>query len=109
MGDFARSVDPKPINGRLLVKIIGNSRRSSGGLYIPETASTFPMQGTVEEVSEGYYDGMVFRNHTVMIGDVIIFDWKAGFYLNLDETEYRIIHENEVLAILREVNYSETY
>lgn len=109
MGHFNKSVDPKPINGRVLVKLVGNSKKSAGGIVIPDTVSTFPMQGVVEEVSEGYYDGMVFRNHTVMIGDVVIFDWKAGFILDLDDVEYRIVHEREILAILRGVNYGQSY
>jgi len=105
MGHFSKSVEPVPINGRILVKIIGNSKKTSGGIVIPDSVETFPLQGKVEEVSEGYYDGMVFRNHAVMIGDVVIFDWKAGFLLTLDDTEYRLIHEHDVLAILKGVNY----
>jgi len=107
MGHFAKSVEPVPINGNILVKIIGNSRRTSGGLYVPETAKTYPIQGKVVEVSEGYYDGMVFKNHVVAIGDVIIFDWQDGFYLMLDEEEFRILHETKVMAILKGVNYGD--
>lgn len=105
MGDFPLSIDPKPINGRVLVRIVGNSRRTSGGIEIPDTAHEYPVQGVVEEVSEGYYEEGMFRPHSVHIGDTVIFNWKAGFDLYLDKTEYRLVHEKEILAVLRGVNY----
>lgn len=107
MGDFPLGVDPLPINGRVLVKMIGNSRKTSGGIHIPETAKEYPVQGRVEELSPGWYEEGVFRSHQVAIGDVVIFNWKAGFDLLLDETEYRLVHEKEIIAVLRGVNYGE--
>jgi chaperonin GroES len=106
MGDFPRTVDPVPINGGVLVRIIGNSNITSGGLYLPDTAATRPVQGKVEEVSRGYYDPSgVWREHEVQIGDVVIFTWREGFDLVLDDAEYRIIHEKNIVAILKGVNY----
>lgn len=106
MGDFPLGVDPKPINGRVLVQVVGDADKTSGGIVIPDSVVSRPMQGLVEEISEGYYDkGGVFRNHTVHIGDVVIFNWKAGFDLQLDDVNYRIVHEEEIIAILRGVNY----
>lgn len=103
MGDFPLGVDPKPINGRVLVRLIQDSHST---IIIPDTVTvTKPMQGKVEEVSEGYYEEGLFRRHTVQIGDIVIFDWKAGFPLQLDDEEFLIIHERELLAILRGVNY----
>jgi chaperonin GroES len=105
MGDFPLGVDPKPINGRVLIRMIGNSRKTSGGIHIPDTAHEYPVQGVVEELSPGWYEEGLFRGHQVAIGDTVIFNWKAGFDLLLDETEFRLIHEKEILAILRGVNY----
>jgi chaperonin GroES len=107
MGDFPLSIDPKPINGRVLVRIVGNSRKTTGGIEIPETAHEYPVQGIVEELSPGWYEEGVFRTHQVAIGDTVIFNFKAGFDLYLDKTEFRLVHEKEILAILRGVNYAE--
>jgi chaperonin GroES len=108
MGDFPRSADPVPINGGVLVRIIGNSNRTSGGLFLPETATTRPVQGVVEEVSRGYFDlSGVWRTHEVQIGDVVIFTWREGFDLILDDIEYRIIQEKDIVAILKGVTYAE--
>lgn len=105
MGDFPLGVEPKPINGGVLVRIVGGSERTANGLYIPHTARSRPIQGRVEEVSRGYYDEGIFREHEVHIGDIIVFPAGSGFDLVLDDIEYRIIHEKEIVAILRGVNY----
>lgn len=107
MGDFPRSVDPVPLNGGVLVRMIGNSNVTSGGLYLPETATTRPVQGVVEVTSRGYFDPSgVWRTHEVQIGDVVIFTWREGFDLVLDDIEYRIIHEKDIVAILKGVDYA---
>ena len=78
-----------------------------GDFPLPETARSRPVQGRVEEVSRGYYEEGIFREHEVHIGDIVIFPFGSGFDLVLDEIEYRIIHEKEIVAILRGVNYGE--
>jgi len=107
MGDFPLGVDPKPINGRVLVRLLGNARKTAGGLHIPDTATEYPVQGKVAELSPGWYEEGVFRTHQVAIGDVVIFNWKAGFDLQLDDVDYRFVHEKEIVAILRGVDYGE--
>ena len=106
MSDFPRDIDPRPINGKVLVKMTGNSQTTPGGIHIPDTAKEYPMQGTVVEISPGWYEAGLFRSHQVAIGDAVIFNWKVGFDLILDDVAYRIIHENDIQAILRGANYA---
>lgn len=105
MGDFPLNIDPKPINGGVLVRIIGGSNKSAGGIILPPTTQGRPIQGRVEEISRGYHDGGVFRGHEVEVGDIVMFSSNSGFDLILDDIEFRIIHEKEIIAILRGVNY----
>lgn len=109
MGDFPLNVDPRPLNGYVLVRMVGSTEITSGGLYLPKSAHERPIQGKVEEVSPGWYEGMMYRSHQVAIGDVVIFNWKAGFDLRLDDgdetIDFRIVHERDIIAILRGVNY----
>jgi len=107
MGDFPLNIDPKPINGGVLVRMIGGSNKTSGGIILPPTAQARPTQGRVEEISRGYYDTGVFREHEVKVGDIVVFSSNSGFDLILDDIEFRIIHEKEIIAILRGVNYGE--
>jgi len=110
MSDFPAGVIPVPINGRVLVRILGGEKKTSGGIIIPDTTTERPICGRVEEVSEGYYDDGVFRTHTVQIGDTVVFQWKAGIDLYLGDTineqiEYRLVHEKEIFCILKGVCY----
>jgi co-chaperonin GroES (HSP10) len=111
MGDFPLGVDPLPIGGNVLVKLTGNATMSAGGIHIPETVVNKPVQGTVEAVSQGYVKEGMWVNHEVHIGDVVIFNWKTGFDLVLDDGSkpiyYRIVHEKDIVAILKGVNYGE--
>jgi chaperonin GroES len=108
MGDFLLGVKPRPLNGRVMVKMQGGEYETSGGIIVPSTTSERPMCGEVVETSEGYYDNGIFRRHTVQIGDTVIFPWKAGFDLYLEDEgkseEYRFVHETEIIAILGGVN-----
>ena len=76
MGDFPLNIDPKPINGGVLVRIIGGSNKSAGGIILPPTTQGRPIQGRVEEISRGYHDGGVFRGHEVEVGDIVMFSSK---------------------------------
>lgn len=107
MGDFPLGVDPKPINGQVLVRMVKGGRQTSGGIHLPETVKAYPILGKVEEISPGWYEEGLFRDHQVAIGDTVIFNWKAGVDLYLDDIEFRIVHEKDILAILRGVDDGE--
>jgi chaperonin GroES len=109
VSDFPISVNPKPIGGQVLVRMQGSSSMTAGGIHIPETVLSKPIQGKVEAVSQGVIkDGVMFP-HEVHTGDVVIFNYKSGFDLTLDEAGkqiyYRIIHEKDIIAVLAGVNY----
>jgi co-chaperonin GroES (HSP10) len=104
MGDFVRSVNPVPINGHVLVRLKPTGDfKTTGGIIVPEQVTTKPIVGKVEELSRGYVEAGIFRRHELQIGDVIIFNWKAGIDLDLDDVSYRIIHESDTIAILKGV------
>ena len=111
MGDFPLEVDPQPICGNVLVRLQGNASMSAGGIHIPDTVVNKPVQGTVEAVSQGYVIDGMWVSHQVHVGDTVIFNWKAGFDLVLDDGSrpiyYRIVHEKDIVAILKGVNYGE--
>jgi chaperonin GroES len=112
MGDFSLSVNPVPLNGGVLIRIIGSSKQSPGGIIIPDNVKNMPIQGVVEAVSQGYVREGLFMPHEVHIGDVVIFNWKAGTDLFLDDVngksiEFRMVHEKDIVAILKGVYYGE--
>jgi chaperonin GroES len=107
MGDFLTGVKIIPINGMVLVRIDKNSQLTSGGIIIPETAREVPIRGEVVATSFGIYENGTFRPHEVNIGDTIIFRWKTGYDIFVENEEYRLLPDKEILARIEGENYGE--
>jgi chaperonin GroES len=91
----------KPLKDRILVKYSDEPEKSTGGIYIPDTAKEKPQIGEVVAVGSGRAtdDGKV-QKMEVKVGDVVLFDKYSGSKINMDDTEYLIIREDDVLGII---------
>ena len=92
----------KPLRDRVLVRYSDEPEKSSGGLFIPETAKEKPQKGEVIEVGPGRLtdDGKVIQME-IKIGDVVLFEKYSGSKINLEETEHLIIREDDILGIVQ--------
>ena len=91
----------KPLKDRLLVKYSAEPEKSSGGLFIPDSAKEKPQEGEVVAAGTGRVtDDGKLQAMEVKVGDVVLFDKYAGSKMKFDGTEYIIIREDEVLGIL---------
>jgi len=92
----------RPLYDRILVKRIENeAEKTSGGLYIPDSAKEKPQEGEVVAVGKGkrLEDGKIVALD-VKAGDRILFGKYSGSEVKLDGNEYIIMREDEVLGIL---------
>ena len=92
----------RPLYDRILVKRIDNDvEKTSGGLYIPDSAKEKPQEGEVVAVGKGKRldDGKIVPLD-VKAGDRILFGKYSGSEIKLDGDEYMIMREDEVLGIL---------
>ena len=92
----------KPLYDRLVVKPIEAEETSLGGIIIPDTAKEKPTKGEVIAVGEGKFveaTGNV-RAPKVKVGDKVIYGQYSGSAYKQDGVEYKIIKEDDVLAIL---------
>lgn len=91
----------KPLKDRVLVKYSDEAEKSAGGLYIPDTAKEKPQKGEVVAVGAGKVteDGKL-QKMEVKVGDVILFDKYSGSKITMDNTEYLIIREEDILGIV---------
>ena len=91
----------RPLHDRVIVKRLEEERTSPGGIVIPDTAAEKPVQGKVVAVGKGKIldDGQV-RPLDVKIGDKILFGKYSGSEVKIDDKEYLIMREEDVLAIL---------
>jgi len=92
----------RPLYDRILVKRIENeAEKTSGGLYIPDSAKEKPQEGEVVAVGKGKRldDGKIVPLD-VKAGDRILFGKYSGSDIKLDGDEFLIMREDEVLGIL---------
>jgi chaperonin GroES len=91
----------RPLYDRIVVKRIEEKEQMHGGLYIPDSAKEKPQEGEVVAVGKGkrLEDGKVIPLD-VQPGDRILFGKYSGSDIKLDNDEFLIMREDEVLGIL---------
>ena len=91
----------RPLHDRLVIKRVAEEEKTSGGLYIPDTAKEKPARGVVIAVGEGKRDDEGKRIvPDVKKGDEVLFGKYAGTELKLDGEEHIVLREDEILAII---------
>jgi len=91
----------KPLRDRVFVKFTSEEEKTPGGLYIPDTAKEKPQKGIVIEVGPGRItDDGKRQPLEVKVGDTILFDKYSGSKVKIDEEEYLIIREEDILGII---------
>ena len=91
----------RPLHDRVLLKRIEEKEEVKGGIIIPDTAKEKPMEGEVISVGPGKMmeDGQR-SSMDVTAGDRVLFGKYAGTEIKLDDEEYIIMREEEILAVL---------
>ena len=91
----------KPLHDRLVVKPIEAEELSAGGIVIPDNAKEKPTKGEVLAVGEGKaLDNGTVRTPKVKVGDKVIYGQYAGSAYKHEGVEYKIVKEDDILAIL---------
>jgi chaperonin GroES len=91
----------RPLHDRILVKRIEEEEVRRGGIIIPDTAKEKPQEGKVIAVGTGKVteDGKKIPLD-VKAGDRILFGKYSGSEVKIDDEEYLIMKEEDVLGIL---------
>jgi chaperonin GroES len=97
-------VSVKPLGDRALVKPRPREEKTRGGVFLPDTATKErPMEGEVLSVGEGRLDDSGKRiPMSINPGDQVLFAKYAGTEVNIDEEEYLILAEKDILGIILE-------
>ena len=82
----------KPLGDRVFVKFLEEMEKTAGGIYIPEAAKEKPQRGKVEATGKDVKE--------IKAGDIVLFDKYSGSKIKIDDEEYLIIKEEEVLGII---------
>ena len=91
----------RPLHDRILIKRIEEKETAKGGIIIPDTAKEKPQEGEVIAVGNGKMteDGKVVPLD-VKAGDRILFGKYSGSEIKMDDEEYLILKEEEVLGVV---------
>ncbi len=92
----------KPLHDRVLVKRLGNDKEEiRGGIVIPDTAKEKPQEGEVVAVGDGkVLDSGDTVKPSVKDGDRILFGKYSGTEVKIDDEDFLIMREDEILGIL---------
>jgi chaperonin GroES len=101
MGSTAVEVKLRPLGDRVLVKPLGREETTKSGIVLPDTAKEKPQRGTIVAVGAGRLDDDGDRIPVdVEVGNEVLFAKYAGTEFKLDDEEYLILAEKDILAVL---------
>jgi chaperonin GroES len=93
-----------PLDDRVLVRPLEAEAKTTGGIFIPDTAKEKSQRGEIIAVGKGKLleDG---SRGTLALkkGDKVLFGKYAGTEIKIDGNQHQIMREQDVLAVLEEI------
>jgi chaperonin GroES len=92
-----------PLHDRIMIKRIEAEAKSAGGIIIPDTAKEKPQQGEAVAVGPGGRDenGKLIPID-IKVGDRVLFGKWSGTEVRIDDVDYLIMKESDVMGVLVE-------
>ena len=90
----------KPLADRVVVKLVEAEETTKTGIVLPGAAKEKPQVAEVIAVGPG---GVIDGKEVTMqvkVGQKVIFSKYSGTEVKLDEEEYIIVRQNEILAVI---------
>jgi chaperonin GroES len=94
------AVNITPLHDRVLVRRLEEKETVKGGIIIPDTAKEKPQEGEVIAVGSGRREKGELIPLDVKPGDRILFGKYSGNDIKIDDEEFLILKEDEILAKL---------
>src|SRR6202041_200302 len=99
-GQAKMAVNVTPLHDRVLVRRLEEKETVKGGIIIPDTAKEKPQEGEVIAVGAGRIEKGQRVPLDVKAGDRILFGKYSGNEIKIDDEEFLILKEDEILAKL---------
>ncbi len=92
----------QPLGDRVLVRRLEEEEQQRGGIIIPDTAKEKPQEGEIVAVGTGKLGDNGERTPLeVKVGDKILFGKYSGTEVKLDDEEYLMMREEDILGIIK--------
>jgi chaperonin GroES len=91
------------LGDRIVVEPLEAVEKTKGGIILPDSAKEKPQEGKIVAIGKGKTDdsGKVIGME-VKVGDKVLYGKYAGTEINIDNVEYMILREEDVLAVIDE-------
>lgn len=91
-----------PLGDRVVVKPLESNEKTKGGIVLPDTAKEKPQEGKIVAVGQGrLLDTGTIKPLDVKVGDKILFGKYSGNEIRVDEEEFLIMKEEDILAVIK--------
>jgi chaperonin GroES len=92
----------RPLGDKILIKRAEAQSKTESGIYLPETAKDKPKEGKVVAVGDGNLNKETgaYMPFTVKKGDRVIFNSYSGTEIKIDDEDFLIMTEDDVLGII---------
>jgi chaperonin GroES len=92
----------RPLADRVVVKPLEREEVTKSGIVLPDTVKEKPQEGTIEAVGNGRFNEQTGQRMPldVKVGDRVMYAKYAGSEVKLDDDEYLILAEKDILAIV---------
>lgn len=102
MAETATKIKIQPLGDRLILKAVEAKEVKKSGIIIPDTAKEKPQEGLVVAVGKGKTteDGKLIPME-VKTGDTVLYGKYSGTEIKINDEEYLIMREEDVLGIVR--------
>ena len=91
----------RPLGDRVVIQPLEALGKSKGGIVLPDTAQEKPQEGKIVAVGKGKVteEGKVLPME-VKVGDKILYGKYSGTEVTVDNEEYVVLHESDILGIV---------
>ena len=96
------AVKLRPLADRVVVKPLEREEVTKSGIVLPDTVKEKPQEGTIEAVGKGRYNEQTGQRIEldVKVGDRVMYAKYAGSEVKIDDEDYLILSEKDILAIV---------
>jgi chaperonin GroES len=91
----------KPLSDRVVILPLEAEEKTSGGIYLPDTAKEKPQMGKIVAAGPGKVsDSGQLVKMEVKVGDTVLYGKYSGTDITLEKKDYLIVRESDILAVL---------
>lgn len=87
----------QPLGDRVLVKVLETEETTASGIVLPDSAKEKKAEGEVIAIG----NGEDVKELGLSVGDKVLFGKYSGDEVEVDDVEYKIIKDDEVLAVIK--------